>query len=30
MSAWLWISFGLAVAIAGYLVYALLKAEDFA
>jgi len=29
MSAWVWLSLGLAVGIAGYLVYALLKADDF-
>jgi K+-transporting ATPase KdpF subunit len=30
MSVWLWISLGLALALLVYLVYALLKAEDFA
>jgi K+-transporting ATPase KdpF subunit len=30
MTLWLWISLGLALAVFAYLVYALLKAEDFA
>jgi K+-transporting ATPase KdpF subunit len=30
MSVWPWISLGLALALLVYLVYALLKAEDFA
>lgn len=29
MSLWPWVAFALAVAIAVYVVYALLKAEDF-
>jgi K+-transporting ATPase KdpF subunit len=29
MSVWLWISLGLAVALFAFLVYALLRAEDF-
>jgi|GEM_PF-2542799 len=29
MSFWAWIGLGLALALAAYLVYALLKAEDF-
>lgn len=30
MTLWLWIGLGLAVALFAFLVYALLKAEDFA
>jgi K+-transporting ATPase KdpF subunit len=29
MTAWVWLSLALAVGIAAYLVFALLKAEDF-